>query len=354
MIAPVDERLHDDNAMTSGVGADLRGARERLGWQLEDVAAGLRIRYSYLLAIEEGRIDVLPGNAYAVGFLRTYATSLGLDPDEMTRRFRSEARDINRKPNLEFPAPVADRGIPTGAVVLLGVLLAIGAYIGWYRMSGERPGTVAVPDVPARLAPLAEAGKPPPPQAATASADATPTSPEPAPPPLPASVPPTSAAAALPPRPAPPAVTAGSEPEAAPIPPPPGLAASSLAAPGLVNNPDDGRIMLRAHADSWVQVHDKQGQILLNRVLRPGETWQVPARQPLMLTTGNAGGVDLVVDGVVAPSLGGTGVVRRDMPLDADIIKDGKLPAQLAAAASVPSTHPAAPLASPAPASQTR
>jgi cytoskeleton protein RodZ len=350
MIAPVDDRLHDDTAVISGVGADLRGARERLGWELEDVAAGLRIRYSYLLAIEEGRIDVLPGNAYAVGFLRTYASSLGLDPDEMTRRFRSEARDVNRKPNLEFPAPVADRGVPAGAVVLLGVLLAIGAYIGWYRMSGERPGTVAVPDVPARLAPLAEAPKAPPPPPATASADATPRSPEPAPPPLPASVPPTSAAAALPPRPAPPALTAGTEPEAAPIPPPPSLAASSLVA-----NPDDGRILLRAHADSWVQVHDKQGQILLNRVLRPGETWQVPARQPLMLTTGNAGGVDLVVDGVVAPSLGGAGVVRRDMPLDADIIKDGKLPAQLAAAGVPPTqAHTQAPLAPPAPAPQTR
>jgi cytoskeleton protein RodZ len=348
MIAPVDDRLHDDIVATSGVGADLRGARERLGWQLEDVAAGLRIRYAFLLAIEEGRIDVLPGNAYAVGFLRTYATSLGLDPDEMTRRFRSEARDVNRKPNLEFPAPVADRGIPAGAVVLLGVLLAIGAYVGWYHMSGERPGTVAVPEVPERLAPLAEAPKPPP----ATTADATPPPPAAPPSPVPAplapsfaaALPPTSAAAALPPHPA--TAPADTAPEPAPAAPPPSLAA----------NADDGRIVLRAHADSWVQVRDKQGQILLNRVLRPGETWQVPAKSQLMLTTGNAGGVDLVVDGVVAPSLGSAGMVRRDLPLDADVIKDGKLPAQLAAAASVPSVpaHPAVPHAPSVPPPQTR
>jgi cytoskeleton protein RodZ len=51
----------------------------------------------------------------------------------------------------------------------------------------------------------------------------------------------------------------------------------------------------------------------------------VPAKPNLLLTTGNAGGTDLVVDGASSPSLGGNGVVRRDLPLDPDLIKDGKL-----------------------------
>ena len=54
-----------------------------------------------------------------------------------------------------------------------------------------------------------------------------------------------------------------------------------------------------------------------------------------MLTTGNAGGTDLVVDGVTSPSLGGNGAVRRDLPLDPDLIKDGKL-----AAATTPTATP--------------
>ena len=54
-------------------GADLRAARERVGWSLPDVAAALHIRLQYLEALEAGRIDDLPGNAYALGFLRTYA-----------------------------------------------------------------------------------------------------------------------------------------------------------------------------------------------------------------------------------------------------------------------------------------
>ena len=62
------------------VGAELRHARERLGWTVAQVAESLRIRQPYLAAIEEGRLGELPGNAYAMGFVRTYATALGLDP----------------------------------------------------------------------------------------------------------------------------------------------------------------------------------------------------------------------------------------------------------------------------------
>ena len=51
----------------------------------------------------------------------------------------------------------------------------------------------------------------------------------------------------------------------------------------------------------------------------------MPARSNLLLTTGNAGGTDLLVDGVATGPLGGNGAVRRDLPLDPDQIKDGKL-----------------------------
>ena len=82
-----------------------------------------------------------------------------------------------------------------------------------------------------------------------------------------------------------------------------------------------------------MQVRDRAGSVLLNRILHPGETWEVPAKSNLLLTTGNAGGTDLLVDGVVSAPLGGNGAVRRDLPLDPDLIKDGKLTAGQAAAA---------------------
>jgi cytoskeleton protein RodZ len=72
-------------------------------------------------------------------------------------------------------------------------------------------------------------------------------------------------------------------------------------------------------------VKDHTGTVLLNRVIKAGETWSVPPRAGLRLTVGDAGGTDIVVDSATTPSLSGTGVVRRDLPLDPDRIKGGKL-----------------------------
>ena len=82
--------------------------------------------------------------------------------------------------------------------------------------------------------------------------------------------------------------------------------------------------MLRAKTDTWLQVRDRQGRVLLNRVLRAGETWPVPPGKPpgqLLLTTGNAGGTEVLVDGQLTAALGNDGVVRRDLPLDPDAIR---------------------------------
>jgi cytoskeleton protein RodZ len=69
-------------------------------------------------------------------------------------------------------------------------------------------------------------------------------------------------------------------------------------------------------------------------VLKAGKTWPVPARTDLLMTTGNVGGTEIVLDLAATPSLGGNGAVRRDLPLDLDQIKDGKLAAAMAPLAS--------------------
>ena len=155
-------------------GADLMAARERLGRSLPEMAEALRIRLPFLDALERGRLADLPGNAYALAFLRTYATALGLDPVEMTRRFKAEAAAVGRKTELAFPAPLPDRGLPAGALMLVGLLLAVGVYAGWYRLSGEGklPAETVLP-VPARLAALVT--RPPAPARPHATAGGIPT-----------------------------------------------------------------------------------------------------------------------------------------------------------------------------------
>jgi transcriptional regulator with XRE-family HTH domain len=61
------------------IGASLREARTRRGLSLDDVTTGLRIRERYVTALEEERWELMPGEAYAKGFLRMYAEFLGLD-----------------------------------------------------------------------------------------------------------------------------------------------------------------------------------------------------------------------------------------------------------------------------------
>ena len=143
--------------MAVQTGADLRAARERLGRSVEEMAAPLRLRASYLRALEEGRLDALPGHAYALYYLRSYASALGLDPEATAQHFKAEAGEVESRPELRFPAPVPQRDLPGGAVILIGLVLAVGAYGGWYYLSadGKLPPETVEP-VPGRLTPLAE------------------------------------------------------------------------------------------------------------------------------------------------------------------------------------------------------
>ena len=61
--------------------------------------------------------------------------------------------------------------------------------------------------------------------------------------------------------------------------------------------------------------------MLLNRLMRAGETWTVPKEPGLLLTTGNAGATEILLDGVPAAPLGGRGVTRRDVPLEPEAIR---------------------------------
>lgn len=89
---------------TLGIGPSLREARIRRGIGLDRVEAATRIRTRYLEAIEDDRWDELPAEAYAKGFLRTYATYLELDPQQYLAAFRENRREIE-----EPIAPMAER-----------------------------------------------------------------------------------------------------------------------------------------------------------------------------------------------------------------------------------------------------
>jgi cytoskeleton protein RodZ len=160
-----------------GVGALLRASRLRCGEELRDVADILRIRYPYLEAIEDGNYQKLPGVAYAIGFVRAYADHLGLDTEEVVRRFKTETENLERRTELVFPSPIPERGTPGAAIIFVGLLVAAVAYGAWYiGTSEESVFDDLVSPLPARLAALVGADET---EEATEPAPLPETSPEP-------------------------------------------------------------------------------------------------------------------------------------------------------------------------------
>src|SRR5580692_568618 len=105
---PSRRRLHlreisgDSETPLETVGQDLRTARLRRGDDLASVSRALKIRKDHLEALEEDHLDALPGKTYAVGFVRSYAAYLGLDPVQCVERFKAE---IAGRPDESSMAP---------------------------------------------------------------------------------------------------------------------------------------------------------------------------------------------------------------------------------------------------------
>jgi len=415
--------LREVGAQARDVADELTRARLSLGYDLDQVAEILRIRYDHLRAIEEGRFDDLPGPTYVVGFLRSYARYLGLDAEDLVTRFKSEAADFTAQQKLHFPSPIDEGRLPTGRVLLAALVLAGAAYGGWYYVNNiDRLRGPRVPEVPAELAeqarladqitpetaaaagientseaapetsaavePATDASAPATPPAKTVatatpgeiSGDAPAAAAAPAPAPtVPAETPAahvdapssataetariepvagpsasTEATAGAPPAPAietpkvaalkavtpkavmpvvetpkveiPKAATPkvavavpterASETSAVSAVPPPAEAASDYVPRIFGRANTNARVRLRASQEAWVQITGADNDLVLTRIFRPGDVYLVPNRPGLTLMTGNAGGIEVIVDGKTIAPLGPVGAVRRDVVLD--------------------------------------
>lgn len=83
----------------------------------------------------------------------------------------------------------------------------------------------------------------------------------------------------------------------------------------------NGRVILLARRGSWMQVRGANGELLLRRMLRPGDSYHAPNRGDLVLMTGNAGAIDVMIDGKIWGPLGFLGQVRRNIKLNADNLR---------------------------------
>src|SRR5919197_2800793 len=99
----------------SQIGSTLRAARNAREVELAQVEADTKISVRYLTALENERFELLPAPAYARGFLRTYASYLGLDPqhllDALSERLPPE------EPALTLPPPRRPLPLPSAGTV---------------------------------------------------------------------------------------------------------------------------------------------------------------------------------------------------------------------------------------------
>jgi cytoskeletal protein RodZ len=121
------------------LGRLLKETRKEKGLSLEEIHQLTKIQKRYLEAIEEGNLDALPGHFYARAFAKSYAEAVGLDPDIVMEKIRSEATpqpiEEEQNPPLRRGKPKVKAQIPTARwlskalLYLFAVLILFVIYI---------------------------------------------------------------------------------------------------------------------------------------------------------------------------------------------------------------------------------
>ncbi|MDT8858959.1 helix-turn-helix domain-containing protein [Alkalihalobacillus sp. MEB130] len=142
----------------SELGQHLKEAREQKQMSLDDLQRMTKIQKRYLIAIEEGRFDALPGIFYARAFVKTYAEAIGLDPEPLFDQYRNELPNPQReavtlpsRTERSKPAPNPKKRTKKGsfipalvAVVFIGIIV-VGIWI-MAQGGGTEDGGAVAPD----------------------------------------------------------------------------------------------------------------------------------------------------------------------------------------------------------------
>ena len=330
----------------ASIGQTLREEREARSISIEEIASATKIVPRYLEALEADRLDQMPGGFFIRGIIRTYAKSVGLDPEEVLNRYKAAGL-------LEAAAPerkIFPRSAPKAS-------------------PQPEPAETVTPVVPAEPAPAIEPAPAAEPEAPPDLEKASPTvhfeeAPKPrlseaarkrilawtwrglaavalvaviiivwpsrrhkADAPQPGT---TAAEAVVPP---PPATTPGTTPASAPRPEtvtapavqaepaPPGPSATTGLAPAAERVWKGLTIEITFQAETWIQVRT-DGELKINGLFPPGSTARAQADEHLLIHTGNAGGFTFRLNGQPAKPLGRSGQVLTDIRITLENIKD--------------------------------
>lgn len=261
------------NEMT--VGEILRNARTtgRRKREIQTISKQLCIREEFLQALEDGKYDVIPETVYILGFARNYAMELGLDPDEIVTKLKREmglSADSKEEDEEEFTNNVADTESVDGENKFIRIMNKCGKFMRrnwlWFTI-----GLVAVIAIVVTIC-----------------------------------------------------VISGSDTETSALDNSVVTQVETVVEPEYTvevrerfgtENAESASIILQATQESWVKIEDARGNTVFSRVLVPGDIYYVPSGNGYKAVFGNAGGMDVWVNGVLAPKQGADHVRVADIAM---------------------------------------
>ncbi len=282
------------------IGGLLKEKRLSKGITLDRISADLKIRVSFLKALEEENFDIFPADVYIMGYIRTYAMYLGIEPEPLIEEFKAlrekqkvsheiiqgtsetdktesrEGRSVvqNQKLDLKSQRPITPSGLSFKPnFLILGVIILIGgiAIFSIFKTTRQQKEfTLPAPPVPVQSSQTSPSSGPLLPQA--------------------------------------PAVTQ-----------PPGPVTKKESLPSVsphvatdnksITRPSEGyNLKIVATELSWLVVESEEGSHDIT--IKPGETVQYTSKKGFKIKTGNAGGIKLFLNGKDMGSPGKSGEVK--------------------------------------------
>ena len=271
-----------NDALELGIGAALRDARVARNLSLAEVSALLRIREAHLEAIELEDFEQLPGNVYAIGFIRTYAQYLELNESDLIMRFKAASVESGMA-DMVFEEEEETEQISGSLKISLLVVGALVVYVLWL-VAGTQDDEITVSTVVQTPVAPAEAPVAPPPPAATADETATPTLAEGIP----------------------------AAPDASPG---EGLADEPAAEQLIETTPAPTKVEIRATRRTWMRLENAQGRVLFSSVIDEGEGFELPDDMNYILATRDAGALSYFVDNQAVAPVGRRGQILTNRNL---------------------------------------
>ena len=307
---------HSTSEHMDSLGNTFKTARESQGLTLGQMVSRTRIQEPHLKALEEGSFEQLPEQVFTKGFVRAYARSLNLDEEECLRLFVESSASFYQKEGEGLPKffllkedEYKEKTSRTMVVLLVVGLFLLGGLVLLQQQSSStsifshfsqravkpREAVLSKPEQPGHANEIAE-DRPPAGIEGHVDASGT-TNMEPA------------------------SETDVAEiPSASPV--DDGAPTSSLSPPdpepilSPTTESEDGPLVLelRTLEMTWVVVRSDENDPE-EALLQAGEIVQWQANERFLLTLGNAGGVEVRLNGQLRGPFGGAGMVARDLEL---------------------------------------